>query len=179
MKVSFTRAAAFVAITAVWFCLPAFGQQVFDNWKITPGADGKSATMTYMNPTTQLSIESEFDIDVDNAGEPVKGTIKLKTGLQRAMSTEEVVFYLEQYKGDQAYWDFAQAQAKINSFTSQTDQITFSFLGRKSRVLTTENAAYIGTLGVNANMPTWFTLDIKGFRLLFFRQAVKEIQQMK
>jgi hypothetical protein len=179
MKRSCKMAMAFVATTAVWFCLPAFGQQVFDNWKITPAADGKSATMTYMNPTTQLAIESELDIDVDNAGEPVKGTIKFKTGLQRAMSTEEVVFYLEQYKGDQAYWDYAQAQGKTTSFTSQTDQIPFGFLGRKTRVLTTENTVYIGTVSQNANTPAWFSLDIKGFRILFYRMAVKEMQQMK
>jgi hypothetical protein len=169
----------FAVIMTLWICQTSFGQQAFDNWKISLGADGRTVSMTYSNPATFLNIESEFALDVDNAGEPVKGTIKFKNGFQRAMSPEEVNYYFEQYKGDRAYWDYSQAQGKITNFTSQTDQIPFGFLGRKARVLTTAGNTYIGTLGVNANTPAWFALDIRGNHILFYRQVVKEIQQLK
>lgn len=180
MSYTFKTMPVCVIILVLWLSQPSFGQQVFDNWKITSSADGKTATLVYSNPSTFLSIEADLDIDMDNTtGEPAKGTVKFKNGFQRAMTQEEVSYYVDQFKGDQAFWDYAQAQAKISSFTSQTDQIPSGFLGRKARVFTTEGTVYIGTLSVNANTPNWFALDIKGNHILFYRQVVKEIQQIK
>lgn len=180
MSYTFKTMPVCVIILVLWLSQPSFGQQVFDNWKITASADGRTATMVYTNPSTVLSVEAQLDIDVDNTtGEPAKGLVKFKDGIQRALTPEEVSYYFDQFKGEQAFWDCAQAQAKISSFTSQTDQIPFGFLGRKARVFSTEGTVYIGTLGVNANTPNWFALDIKGNHILFYRPVVKEIQQIK
>jgi hypothetical protein len=159
--------------------LPLAAQQMFDNWKITPATDGSSLAMTILNPVTPLNIEAEMDYTVGNNGVPSKATVKFKTGLQRAMTPEEVEFYWSHLKGANAVWNYMQGQGKTNSFTSNTDQIPFSFLGRTVRVISNENNIYIGTLAQNTNTPDWFSLDIKGNRVLFWRKAVKEIQQLK
>jgi hypothetical protein len=120
-----------------------------------------------------------MDYQVDNAGVPTKATVIFKTGLQRAMSPEEVGFYWSLLKGANSYWDYDQAQGKINSFTSESEQIPFSFLGRTVRVISKEGKYYLGVLSQNTNTPEWFALDIKGNKVLFYRKAVKEIQAIK
>ncbi len=159
--------------------LPLSAQQMVDNWKITPATDGSTLAMAISNPATPLNIEAEMDYSVANNGVPSKATVKFKTGVQRAMTPEEVDFYWSNLKGPNAFWNYMQGQGKTNSFTSNTDQIPFSFLGRTVRVISNENNLYIGTLAQNTNTPDWFSLDIKGNRVLFWRKAVKEIQQLK
>ena len=159
--------------------LPLSAQQMVDNWKIMPATDGSSLAMMISNPATPLNIEAEMDYSVASNGVPSKATVKFKTGLQRAMSPEEVDFYWSHLKGPSSFWNYMQGQGKTNSLTSNTDQIPFSFLGRTVRVISNENNMYIGTLAQNTNTPDWFSLDIKGNRVLFWRKAVKEIQQLK
>ncbi len=158
---------------------PLWAQQMFGNWKVIPATEGTQLSMEISNPTTPLNIESEMDYQIDNSGAPSKATVKFKDGLQRAMSSDEVGFYWSYLKGPDAFWSYMQAQNKITSFTSISDQIPFSFLGRTVRVISNENNNYIGTLAQNTNTPDWFSLDIKGNRVLFWRKAVKEIQQLK
>jgi len=169
-------AAALCIMAAMAFPLTA--QQYFSNWKITPAGDG-SATMLITDPATPLKIEAEMEYQVDNAGIPVKATVKFKDGIHRALTTEEVGFYWSLLKGANAYWDFLQPQGKINSFTSSVDMIPLSFLGRTVRVISNEGNYYMGTLSQNTNTPEWFSLDIKGNRVLFWRKAVREIQTIK
>ena len=157
----------------------AFSQQAVDSWKITPGTDGKSATMVFSNPATNLNIESEFDLTVDGTGAATSGTIKFKTGLQRQMTPGEVVFYFTEYKGDNAYWNFRQGQGSVVSFTSYTDAIPVGFIGSQVRVFSKDGVIYIGTLSTLPTSPDWFALNVKSSRILFYRNAVKEIQQLK
>jgi hypothetical protein len=159
--------------------LPLNAQQTFGNWKITPATDGNSFAMVVTNPTTPLNIESEMDYQVDNAGVPSKAMVTFKTGVHRGMSAEEVDFYWSLLKGAEAYWDYTQAQGKVNSFTSESEQIPFSFLGRTVRVISKEGKYFVGILSQNTNTPDWFALTIKGNRILFYRKAVKEIQAIK
>jgi hypothetical protein len=160
------------------FVVPVSAQQMFDNWKVTPAADG-SVGMLISNPATPLNIEAEMDYQIDNGGVPSKATVKFKDGIQRAMTADEVVFFWDYLKGPNAFWNYLQAQGKITSFTSNSDQIPFGFLGRTVRVISNENNIYVGTLAQNTNTPDWFSLNIKGNRILFWRKAVKEIQQIK
>jgi|GEM_PF-1549171 hypothetical protein len=163
----------------VLFFLPISAQQMFDNWKITPAAEQGALDMLIANPATPLGVEAEMDYQVASSGIPSKATVKFKTGIQRAMTQEETDFFWSYLKGASALWNFMQGQGKINSFTSNTEQIPFSFLGRTVRVISNDNNVYVGTLAQNANTPEWFSLDIKGNRILFWRKAVKEIQQFK
>jgi hypothetical protein len=156
-----------------------FSQQTVDSWKITPGTDGKSATMVFSNPATNLNIESDLDITVDGTGAATSGAIKFKTGLQRQMTPGEVVFYFTEYKGDNAYWNFRQGQGSVVSFTSSTDAIPVGFIGSQVRVFSKDGVIYIGTLSSLPTSPDWFALNVKSSRILFYRNAVKEIQQLK
>jgi len=164
---------------AALLAAPASSQQMFDNWKITPATDGSSLEMVITNPVTPLNIEAEMDYQADNLGVPSKGTIKFKDGVTRAMTTEEVGFYWDFLKAPNAFWNYLQAQGKTTSFTSNSEQIPFGFLGRTVKVTSNENNIYIGTLAQNTNTPDWFSLTIKGNRILFWRKAVKEIQGIK
>ena len=156
-----------------------YAQQYFDNWKITPAAEGNGVAMVITNPATPLKIEAEMDYQVDNAGVPLKASVIFKDGQKRALAPEETAFYWSLLKGANAYWNYLQPQGKINSFTSTVDMIPLSYLGRTVRVFSNEGNIYMGTISQNTNTPEWFSLDIKGNRVLFWRKAVREIQTIK
>jgi hypothetical protein len=154
-------------------------QQVVDNWKVSVGTDGKSATIVYSNPVTTLSIESEFEISVDGTGAATSGNIKFKNGFQRPMTSGEVAFYYSEYKGDIAFWDFRQGQGTVASITSGIDPIPTNYVGQQVRAISKDGMNYIGTLSLLPTSPDWFALNIKGSRILCYRYAIKEIQMLK
>jgi hypothetical protein len=154
-------------------------QQVVDNWKVSVGTDGKSATMIYSNPVTTLSIESEFEITVDGTGAATSGNIKFKNGYQRQMTSGEAAFYYSEYKGDIAFWDFRQGQGTVASITSSIDPIATNFVGQQVRAISKDGINYIGTLSLLSTSPDWFALNVKGSRILCYRYAIKEIQMLK
>jgi hypothetical protein len=156
-----------------------FAQQVIDNWKITPTADGKSATMACTNPNTNLSVEAEIEISVDGAGAATAGTIKFKSGLQRPMTPGEVAFLFVECKAENAYWNFRQNQGSITNITSGIDPLPTGFVGQQVRAISKEGANYFGTLSMLPSSPDWFALTIKTSRVLFYRNSVKEIQMLK
>jgi hypothetical protein len=167
-----------LCITAL-LSFPLFSQQYFDNWKVTPNPGGNTVSMVCTNPSTPLGVEQELAYETDNAGTPLKATVKFKGGRERALTPEETAFYWSLLRGSNSYWNFLQPQARINSFTSSTDMIPFSYLGRVVRVISNDGVNYMGTLSQNTNIPEWFSLDIKGNRVLFYRKAVREIQEIK
>jgi hypothetical protein len=169
--------AAAIIIGAFSFSVSA--QQYFDNWKITPNPSANTVSMVCTNPATPLGNELELTYETDNAGTPKKATVKFKDGIERSMTPEENAFYFSLLRGTNSYWNFLQPQGRINTFTSATDQIPFSILGRTVRVVSNDGVNYMGTISVNTNIPEWFSLDIKGNRVLFYRKAVREIQQIK
>jgi hypothetical protein len=156
-----------------------FSQQTVDVWKITPGTDGKSAVMVYSNPGTTLNIELEINVSVDGTGSATSGTIKFKTGPQRQMTPGEVGYYFTEYKGDNAYWNYKQGQTSVVSFTSSTDPIPVGFIGSQVKVFSKDGVIYFGTLSTLPSSPDWFALNVKNSRVLFYRNTVKEIQQLK
>jgi hypothetical protein len=177
----------------------SFAQKVIGVWSVTSGPDGKSATMVYANPATTLKVESEFSLTVDPMGNPTSGAIKFKNGFQREMTAGEVAFYFMEHKADNAYWDFRDNLGSITKFTSATDPLPTNFYGQQVRVISKEGVHYIGILSpltlrmidtsavyVNSATarstsfnPDWFSLNIKGNRLLVYRNAIQEIEQLK
>jgi hypothetical protein len=156
-----------------------FSQQVVDNWKISVGTDGKSATIVYSTPATALNIESDFEISVDGTGAATSGNIKFKSGLQRQMTPGEVAFYFSEYKGEMAYWDFRQGQGTVVTITSGIDPIPANFVGQQVRAISKDGINYFGMLSLLPTSPDWFALNIKGSRILCYRYAFKEIQMLK
>ena len=165
----------FLLATASMVC----SQQVIDNWKITAGADGKSATIACSNPTTSLNNESEFEISVEGTGTANSGNIKFKNGFQRQMTPGEVAFYFSEYKGEIAYWNFRQGQGSVVSITSGVDPIPSNMVGQQVRTISKDGVNYFGTLSLLPTSPDWFALNIKGSRILCYRYAIKEIQMLK
>jgi hypothetical protein len=157
-----------------------FGQQVVDNWKISPNADGKSATMTFENPSTYLKIESDLEIAVDAGGTATSGSIHFKNGFKRAMTPGEAVFYFSEFNGDNAYWDFREKQGSLASYTVGPDPVVpQNFVGQQVRVISKDGKFYIGVLSLLPNSPDWFSLNIRNNSMLFYKNAVKEVQQLK
>jgi hypothetical protein len=156
-----------------------FGQQIVDNWKITPNPDGKSATMAFENPSTYLKIESGLEVAVDASGTPTSGTIQFKNGFKRAMTPGETVFYFSEFNGDNAYWDFRKSQGGIVIYTVGPDPIPQNFVGQMVRAISKDGKFYIGVLSLLPSSPDWFSLNIKNSLMLFYKNAVKEVQQLK
>jgi hypothetical protein len=157
----------------------ASAQQVVDNWKVSVGTDGKSATLVYSNPATSLNIESEFGITVDGTGAATNGNVKFKSGLQRQMTPGETAFYFSENKGDVAYWNFRSGQGTVTSITSGIDPIPSGFVGQQVRAISKDGVNYFGILSLLPTSPDWFALNVKGSRILCYRYAIKEIQQLK
>jgi hypothetical protein len=172
-----TLSSALCIIAMLSFSLSA--QQYFDNWKVTPNAGGNSVSMMCTHPATPLGAELELSYETDNAGTPQKATVKFQSGRERPMTPEETAFYWSLLRGTNAYWNYLLPQGKISSFTSTADMIPLSYLGRTVRVISNDGVNYMGTLSQNTNTPEWFSLDIKGNRVLFYRKAVREIQATK
>jgi hypothetical protein len=176
-NLSKTICCSIIIMAALSFSLS--GQQYFDNWKVTPNANGNAVSMVMTHPSTPLGAELEVSYETDNTGVPLKARVKFQSGRERAMTPEETAFYWSLLRGTNAYWNYLQPQGKINSFTSTADMIPLSYLGRTVRVISNEGNIYMGTISQNTNTPEWFSLDIKGNRVLFYRKAVREIQAGK
>jgi hypothetical protein len=167
------------AIAVVSVCGSLLFAQQPEAWKIVPNADGKSVAMTYANPPTSLSIESELNLSVDASGAALNGSIKFKSGLTRPMSPEEVAFYYNSYKGEASYWNFRQTQGSVSIVTLGIDPIPNSFYGQYVRAISKDGMSYFGTINSLPTSPDWFAVISKGNRILFYRYAVKEIQVLK
>ncbi|HUI94076.1 MAG TPA: hypothetical protein VLX68_17690 [Chitinivibrionales bacterium] len=158
-----------------------FGQQVVNNWKITPGGNGRAATMVFADPSTYLKIEKDLELTVDAGGTATSGTIHFKSGFQRAMTPEEVGFYYSEFKGDNAYWDFMAQQGGVAVFTFGRDPVPPEFIGQKVRIISQDGMRYIGILSQVPPPSTgdWYSLNIHNSTMLFYKFAVKEIQRLK
>ena len=170
----------FVGVFGIMGTQLLFGQQVVDNWKITPNPDGKSATMAFENPSTFLKIEADLEIAVDASGTATNGSIHFKNGFKRAMTPGETVFYFSEFNGDNAYWDFREKQGSIVSYTVGPDPVVpQNFAGQQVRAISKDGKFYIGILSLLPSSPDWFSMNIKNNSMLFYKNAVKEVQQLK
>jgi hypothetical protein len=167
------------------FCIAALfirslpAQETIDNWAVVAGLDGRSATMTYANPSTFLKIESNLEVAVDATGLAASGVIHFKNGVSRAMTSGELPYYFVEYGGDNAYWDFRQKQGSISNYDFGTGDIPQNFVGRQVRAVSKAGKQYVGILSMLPASPDWFSLSIRGNAMMFYKNAVKQIQLLQ
>jgi len=164
---------------ALFFIQSLFAQEIIDNWTIVAGSDGRSVTMTYANPATFLKIESNLEVSVDATGLAVSGVVHFNNGVSRAMTSGEVPYYVVEYGGDNAYWDFRQKQGSVSAYDFGAGDIPQNFVGRQVRALSKAGKQYIGILSMLPASPDWFSLSIRGNAMMFYKNAVKQIQVLQ
>ena len=158
---------------------PLFSQQVIDNWVISPGSDGKTATIVDSNPITYLKIEKDLQISVEANGIAASGLIHFKDGVQRTMTPGEVRYYFDEFGGQNAYWDFREKHGSITRFILDSDTtLPQACLGKQVRAISKVGKNYIGIYSIMPPPSTgdWFTLNMQNSVMTFYRKAVKEIQ---
>ncbi len=157
----------------------AFGNESVDNWTIAPAGDGKAVTMTYANPATYLKTESDIELSVDASGAATSGAIHFKDGVQRPMTPGEMSFYYVEYSGNNAYWDYRQKQGGVESYDFAANAIPQNFVGQQVRAFSKAGKNYIGVLSLLPSSPDWFTLNIRGSSMMFYKNAVQRVQMLK
>jgi hypothetical protein len=179
MSLSLNQLSLFASMISLFFVRSLFAQETIDNWTIVPGSDGRSVTMTYANPATFLKIESNLEVSVDATGLAVSGVVHFNNGVSRAMTSGELPYYVMEYGGDNAYWDFRQKQGSVSTYDFGAGDIPRNFVGRQVRVLSKAGKQYIGILSMLPASPDWFSLSIRGNAMMFYKNAVKQIQELQ
>jgi hypothetical protein len=141
---------------------------------------GVMISMVVTNPQTYLNIEKEFDFDVDNQGNPVKGTVKFFDGIERQLNVpEELTLLWQQFGGPSEYWNNAKKQGKIIAYTSM-DELPNGVFGRQVRLYLNDGKEFIGTLSRATSHPESFLLNTGGAQpLQIDKVIIREIQQVK
>jgi hypothetical protein len=179
MSLSYDRFVMSLFCISVFFMPSSFAQETIDNWAIAAGSDGRSVTMIYANPATFLKIESNIEVSVDAAGLATNGVIHFKNGVSRSMTPGELPYYFVEYNGDNAYWDFRLKQGSISSYDFGLGDIPQNFVGRQVRALSKAGKQYVGILSMLPASPDWFSLSIRGNAMMFYKNAVKQIQVLQ
>ena len=143
-------------------------------------ASGVMTSMIVTNPQTYLSIEKEFDFEVDNQGNPTKGTVKFFDGIDRELKVpEELTLMWQQFGGPQQFWDNAKKQGKIISYTSM-DELPSTVFGKQVRLFLNDGKEFFGKLSKSPALPASVLLNTGGAQPLQIDKAIiKEIQQDK
>ncbi|MGB7567691.1 MAG: hypothetical protein WBM07_07520 [Chitinivibrionales bacterium] len=141
---------------------------------------GVMTSMVVTNPQTYLNIEKEFDFDVDDQGNPTKGTVKFLDGIERQLNVpEELTLMWQQFGGPQEYWNNAKKQGKIIAYTSM-DELPNGVFGKQVRLYLNDGKEFIGKLSKSANHAESFSLNTGGSQPLQIDKAIiREIQQVK
>jgi hypothetical protein len=172
-----------ISIGAVLCTVSAYQLGLCDSKNIVAvNIDNKGVlySMVVTNPQTYLNIEKEFDFDVDNQGNPAKGTVKFFDGVERQLNVpEELTLMWQQFGGPQEYWNNAKKQGKIASYTSM-DELPNGVFGRQVRLYLNDNKEFIGTLLKSTTHPESILLNTGGAQpLQIDKVIIREIQQVK
>jgi hypothetical protein len=151
--------------------------------------NGIMTSMTVTNPLTSLQIEKELDFDVDNQGNPTKGMVKFKKSMyygevERELKPTELRLMWEQFGGRQEFWNTAQKNDRIISFTNidRLPKEVFGtrvrlFLNRESSVHSTE---FFGTLSLPTDHPERLLINTGGPEPIpIDKLQIREIQTLK
>jgi hypothetical protein len=182
MCFKFKKIFVFLVIFTLTETHPLFSQQIFDNWVITPGSDGKTATIVYSDPITYLKIEKDLEMSVDGNGTATGGTIHFRNGFKRAMTLGEVTYYFNEFGALNAYWDFREKQGSIDKYNLDSDTtLPLACVGKQVRAIFKTGTKYIGTYSIIPPPSTgdWFSLNIQNSVMTCYRKAVKEIQVLR
>jgi hypothetical protein len=172
-----------ISIAAVLLIVSAHQRGLCDSKNVVAVNIDNKGVMTSMvvtSPQTYLNIEKEFDFDVDNQGNPVKGTVKFFDGVERQLGVpEELTLMWQQYGGPQEYWNNAKKQGKIVSYTSM-DELPGAVFGKQVRLYLNDGKEFIGTLSKATSHPESFLLNTGGAQpLQIDKVIIREIQQVK
>ncbi len=153
-------------------------------------ANGVMTSMTVTNPLTSLQIEKEFNFDVDNQGNPTKGIVTFKKSMyygevQRDLKAPmELNLMWEQFGGPQEFWNNAEKNGKIISYTSM-ENLPNEVYGKKVRLFlkdpsTAHMTDYFGILSLSASHPERVMLNTGGAQpLQLDKTLIREIQRLK
>lgn len=169
---------------AAAFLISATFQTGFCDFKnqVTVHVDnnGVLTSMIVASPQTYMNIEKEIDFDVDNQGNPVKGTVIFFDGIKRQLNVpEELNLMWQQFGGPQEYWDNAKKQGKIAVYTAM-NELPNGIFGRQVRLYLNDGKDFIGKLSKQTNLSESLLLNTGGSQpLQIDKTIIREIQQMK
>jgi len=172
-----------ISLQAILLVVSAYQLGLCDSKNIVAvNVDNKGVMMSMVvtNPQTYLNIEKEFDFDVDNQGNPAKGTVKFFDGAERQLNVpEELTLMWQQFGGPQEFWNNAKKQGKIISYTSM-DELPNGVFGRQVRLYLNDGKEFIGTLSKATSHPEFLLLNTGGAQpLQIDKVIIREIQQVK
>jgi hypothetical protein len=151
-----------------------------NNWTIKSDQSGFVRSLIIKSPDTQLKIESEIEIFLDNQENPVSGRVKFNNGLERELNFPgEVLSYWNRFGGPHAFWEYISSQGKVELFNPDQSVIPQQMYGKTTRVITKDGKEYFGKLNEIYNNPDWFALQIYDRSLTIYRFNVSAVQQMK
>jgi hypothetical protein len=157
-------------------------QQLVDGWSLTLDNSRNVSMMSVTNPKTYLNIEDEININLNNQGIPISGTVNFKDGVNRDLKQGEVSYYWEVFNGQHALWDYLATLGKLVTINPQTESIPTYFLGKMTKVVTKTNVELFGKLGISPEASDSYILQIDGASggpVHFEKYAVTIIQQVK
>jgi hypothetical protein len=156
-----------------------FAGQTIGNWALTTDASGGVTSMALTNPATYLNIEASVIITVDNQGTPVHGTVKFRDGIERELTSQEVVYYWDLNNGAHAIWEYFASVNRVDLFNPDGALLPASMYGKFSRITTKAGVEYFGKLVEFSTNPDWFVIQVGGASVTMYRHAIAAIQQLK
>jgi hypothetical protein len=152
-----------------------------DGWTLSVDGSGSLRTMSYLNPQTDLNVESELTVTIEGATNATGGTVKFKNGAERPMSPMEALTYFDRFDGQNALWDFLASRNKLTVSKPMTAVLS-SMYGSKTRVLIDNGKKLIGTMTSDNNATDHFLLVVPGAccgPVPIYLSSLHEIQQFK
>jgi hypothetical protein len=168
----------FSVLAIVIFCIPQAPLcQTTEEWEILSNAQGIVVSMT--RPDMHTALEKEIQIDLDQDGSPIRGSIKFVNGFEREMRPRETVYYWEQWNGPHALWEYLSSVSRIVSLNPKTGDLPLEAYGRQSRIITDDGREFIGKINALPQNSDWLLLTFPEGTLTIYKKIVRVIQQMK
>jgi hypothetical protein len=143
-------------------------------WKLKI-ENGRIKNLTVDPVNSTLGIEKSFEVEVDGAGNPVRGTVVMTNGYTRDMKDGEIKLAWLVYAGPRVMWNYFKDQGKVAS----VDLSQGPAVGKQTHVVTQNGMEYFGKISSIQAAPDRFTLDVDGNPQIFDKAPVKLIEQMK
>jgi hypothetical protein len=151
-----------------------------EEWTIISEKNGVVETMSLLNPKTQLRIEAEVRLQLDNQGIPLQGRLKYRNDVSRDLTPNEVKLYWQDFNGERAFWKYLESQGKL--VTINPTAIPEKAFGKRTKVVDKAGEYLIGKLQSVAGDPNSFALVIDGAccgPIYYQKNAVASLQQIK
>ena len=163
------RTAAIIGVLAMATVAAAGGR-----WQINRASDGSVKDLTVENVTSTLGIEKEFEVEVNAAGIPTRGTVSFTNGFKRDLKEGEMNLAWQVYGGRQVMWQNFKDQGHVVTL----DQNQTPVIGKPTYIVTQGGIEYFGKV-VSATKPDQFVLDSDGNSITFDKAPFKVFEQMR